>query len=229
MFGIKTAIKNYFIYKKSNKLSNDWQILQLMKYFQADENGHQAKTIKADLGYGWIHYGLIRQQKPKSLLCVGSRYGFIPAVMAHACKDNGFGKVDFVDAGFGDGDKDHWTGKAYWKSNKGLNCFKDFKLDKNIKIYVETTKTFAQKHKKTIYDYIYIDGNHSYQGVKLDYKLFWPRLRKNGLMLFHDISVIGKLAEGEYGVNKLFNEISQKTPHLRINYPISGLGILQKE
>ena len=68
MFGIKTAIKNYFLYKNPKKLSGDRRIWQLMRHFQADEVGHQANTIKADLGYGWIHYGFIRQQKPKKLL-----------------------------------------------------------------------------------------------------------------------------------------------------------------
>ena len=229
MFGIKTAIKNHFLYKKTNKLSNDWQIWQLMKHFQADENGHQAETIKADLGYGWIHYGLIRQQKPKNLLCIGSRYGFIPAVMAHACKDNEFGKVDFVDAGFGDGDENHWTGKAYWRNKEGMNCFKNFSLGKHIKIFVQTTKQFKQENKNKKYDYIYIDGNHSYKGAKFDFESFWPVLNKNGYMLFHDICVKEKLPEGEYGVWKLFDELSQKNPHISIDFDKSGLGIIQKK
>ena len=108
MFGIKTIIKNHLFLKKTSKLSNNWLIEKLMNKFQADELGHQASLKKADLGYGWIHYGLIRQQKPKKLLCIGSRYGFIPAVMAQACKDNNLGKVDFVDAGYGETNKNHW-------------------------------------------------------------------------------------------------------------------------
>jgi len=231
MFGIKTALINLYNYGSSRKFSNDWQIERLMRHFQADERGHQASIEKADLGYGWIHYGLIRQQKPKRLLCIGSRHGFIPAVMAQACKDSGVGKVDFVDAGYGSEDTNHWTGEAYWKSEKGLQCFQKFGLGKYIKTFVQTTKNFAkqQSKKNYSYDYIYVDGDHSYQGVKLDYQLFWPKLRKNGLMLFHDASVLGKLAEGEYGVHSFFTEIKRNKPHLIINFPISGLGILQKE
>lgn len=229
MFGIKTAILNYLRYKNTKKISNDWHTWKLMRYFQADERGHQANTERADLGYGWIHYGLIRQQKPRQLLCVGSRYGFIPAVMAQACKDNGIGIVDFVDAGYGEEDEQHWTGKAYWKSKQGLECFKNFDLEQHIKLFIQTTKVYAQKHSKKTYDYIYIDGDHSYQGAKLDYQLFWPRLKRGGFMLFHDISVEGKLPEGEYGVGTLFSEIKQNQPHLMIKFVISGLGILQKE
>jgi hypothetical protein len=38
--------------------------------------------------------------RPKRVLCVGSRYGYIPAICAYACKENNYGVVDFVDAGF---------------------------------------------------------------------------------------------------------------------------------
>lgn len=229
MFGIKTFISNYWHHHKQQKISNDWLIWKLMQYFQADQLGHQADTIKADLGYGWIHYGLIRQQKPKKLLCIGSRHGYIPAIMAQACKDNKFGKVDFVDAGFGDGDKDHWTGKAYWRNNEGKSCFKNFGLEKSIKIFIQTTKKFKQENKNKKYDYIYIDGDHSYKGAKFDFESFWPALNKNGYMLFHDICVKEKLPEGEYGVWKLFDEISQKNPHISIDFDKSGLGIIQKK
>ena len=231
MFGIKTTIQNHLLYKKTNKLTNDWRIWKLMNHFQADERGHQANTKKADLGYGWLHYGFIRQQKPKHLLCIGSRYGFIPAVMAHACKDNVFGKVDFVDAGFGENDQNHWTGKAYWHNKKGINCFKNFNLEKYIKIFVQTTKQFRKENKNKKYDYIYIDGDHSYEGVKFDFDSFWPKLNPGGFMLFHDICVKGNLPEGKYGVGQLFKEIINKNQqtYLIISYQQSGLGILQKQ
>lgn len=229
MFGIKTFIKNQLFTRKSSKLSNDWLINRLMKTFQADEKGHQADINRADLGYGWIHYGLIRQQKPKNLLCIGSRYGYIPAIMAQACKDNNFGKVDFVDAGYGEKDKNHWTGEAFWKTEKGVNCFKNFNLEKYIKIHVQTTKNFKQKCENKKYDYIYIDGDHSYKGVSFDTKIFWPLLNKNGYVVFHDISVKHECPEGEYGVWKLFEEFSKNKSNIKIDYKNSGLGIIKKK
>jgi predicted O-methyltransferase YrrM len=229
MFGIKTFIKDYLYIKVSSKLSNDWFIKKLMTTFQADQPGHRANIAKADMGYGWIHYGFIRQQKPKKLLCVGSRHGFIPAIMAQACKDNGFGKVDFVDAGFDSTSENHWTGVGYWLTEKGKNCFKEFKLKKHIKLFVQTTETFAKNYPKNKYDYIYVDGDHSYKGVKTDFKLFWPKLNQGGFMLFHDISVTQTLNEGEYGVWKLFEELKEKNPYIAFDYSKSGLGIIQKK
>lgn len=228
MFGIKNYLKNFYQYNFRKKISNDWLVWQLMDWFKADENGHQAQKREADLGFGWLHYGLIRQQKPKCLLCVGSRHGYIPAVMAQACKDNQFGQVDFVDAGYGAEDADNWTGVGYWRTNEGKKCFKKFGLEKYIELFVETTAEFSQKHVQNNYDYIYIDGNHSYEGVAADFNLFWPLLTKGGFCLFHDICVTGAHPEGEYGVKKLWLKLAKKYRSLSIDYQPSGLGVLQK-
>jgi len=229
MFGIKTAIKNYLTYQKPKKISNDWQIFQLMQYFQADEHGHRANTQKADLGYAWLHYAFIRQQKPKNLLCVGSRHGFIPAIMAQACKDNGFGRVDFVDAGFGDEQpKKNWSGVGFWKKTDPQAYFAKMNLQNHISTHVMTTQEYAKQNPKKRYQYIYIDGDHSYEGVKLDYKLFWSKLDADCLMAFHDVMAQGLLDEGVFGVWKFYKEIATKKS---ITIPLpkdSGLGILQK-
>jgi len=35
-------------------------------------------------------------------------------------------------------------------------------------------------------DFVYIDGNHAYDWVKQDIQLWWPKLKKNGLLMGHD-------------------------------------------
>jgi predicted O-methyltransferase YrrM len=40
-------------------------------------------------------------------------------------------------------------------------------------------------------DVLWIDGDHSFEGVKGDYDLFSPFVKKNGLMLFHDSAMEG--------------------------------------
>lgn len=229
MFGIKTKInrlfKNCFC---NSSFTNNTQITDLMLAFQADEHGHEANIKNIDLGYGWIHYGLIRQQKSKEILCIGSRHGYIPAILAQACKDNHLGHVDFVDGGFGGDDKRAWTGTGYWKTKKGQSCFDYFGLGKYITLFVTISIDFFKKYPDKTYDYIYIDGDHSYEGVSLDYKLFWPKLKKGGYMVFHDICVKGKKPEGIYGVWKLWKELKQKYGGIEINYSNSGLGIIQK-
>ena len=228
MFGIKTRIEKIIRNKFVSGIVNNGKITDLMSAFQADEYGHESNTQKADLGYGWIHYGLIRQQKPRRVLCIGSRHGYIPAVLAQACKDNGFGKVDFVDAGFKSDDSGGWTGVGYWKTQEGKNCFNKFGLEKNISLFVTTTKEFSKKHPNNFYDYIFFDGDHSFKGVSLDFKLFFPKLLKNGYLVFHDVCVKGKKPEGEYGVWKLWNKLEKKFAGIKINHLGSGLGVMQK-
>jgi predicted O-methyltransferase YrrM len=36
-------------------------------------------------------------------------------------------------------------------------------------------------------DYLFIDGDHSYEGVKKDYEMYSPLVRKGGIIAFHDI------------------------------------------
>lgn len=45
---------------------------------------------------------------------------FVPAICAVGCRDNGFGKVDFVDAAMDMNDVNkvagnHWGGVGFWK------------------------------------------------------------------------------------------------------------------
>jgi len=36
------------------------------------------------------------------------------------------------------------------------------------------------------YDFIFIDGDHTYDAVKQDYKMYYPAIKKGGLIFFHD-------------------------------------------
>jgi predicted O-methyltransferase YrrM len=228
MFGLKTKIFSLLQKKPSKKIANESRIFELMKHFQEDEYGHEANIKTADLGYGWVHYGLIRQLRPKRVLCIGSRHGYIPGVLAQACYDNNQGRVDFIDAGFGLDDKQNWTGEGFWRTKKGKQTFQKIGLDNFISLHVTTTKKFAKDYPDVFYDYIYIDGDHSYQGVKFDYDTYWSKLRKGGYMVFHDVCVKGTKPEGEYGVWKLWNKLEKKNNIIKITYTESGLGIIQK-
>jgi len=199
----------------------------IIQYYDGDK-GHQASYQTGDLGFGHIHYALIRNIKPNQILCIGSRKGYIPAICALACIDNNKGHVDFVDAGYDKDNKDHWSGIGWWKKVDPAKHFSFLGVNQRLTSYIMTTKTFAEKNPKKTYDYIYIDGNHSYTGVKLDYNLFWPKLSKNGLIVFHDVNVVYTPNLGFFGVWKLWKELKNKH---NIIFPFpreSGLGIIQK-
>ena len=63
---------------------------------------HNAHAPTMSLGFGLLHYALVRNLRCRRVLVVGSQRGFVPAVCGVACRDQGFGSVDFVDAGYSD-------------------------------------------------------------------------------------------------------------------------------
>lgn len=200
----------------------------LINEYGGDE-GHNINFHQFFLGFGLIHYSFIRNLRPINILCVGSSKGFIPAILALACKDNAIGHVDFVDAGY---DKSqpakHWGGTGFWKNFNPSKHFKKLGIDDYITTHVMTTQEYADKFPKMRYQYVYIDGDHSYEGIRLDYGLFWPCLDMYGFMLFHDVVARGRLDKGIFGIWKFWNEL-KNTNKIILPFPKdSGLGILQK-
>jgi hypothetical protein len=219
-----------FVYEKS--ILSSFVSKYIIENFEGDP-GQNVNDSKTFLGFGQIHYDLVRNIKPKKILCVGSRKGFIPSILALACKDNAYGYVDFVDAGCDESEPDkHWSGIGFWKKIDAKTHFNKIGVGQFIRTYVTTTQKFNDLciSKATKYDYIYIDGDHSYEGAKLDYQLFWPRLNKNGLFIFHDVVAKGYLGKGRFGVHRLWKEIGGDVKGITFPFPKdSGLGILQKK
>jgi hypothetical protein len=54
-------------------------------------------------------------------------------------------------------------------------------------------------------DLLFIDGNHSYESVFSDYRNWYPKLNKGGIMAFHDYGV-PKFS----GIKKVVDEIVAK-------------------
>ena len=73
-------------------------------------------------------------------------------------------------------------------------------------------------------DFIFIDGDHTYEGVRKDFEMYKPLIRNGGYIAFHDIVY----AEG---VSRFWLEIqkqySTKWEFISENNPQYGIGILQ--
>jgi hypothetical protein len=211
-------------------LINKSAVGKLIDHYGGVENWHNSNKETGDLGYGLVHYSLIRVTKPTKLLAVGSRYGFIPACMAVACRDNDMGRVDFVDPGYDQRNPkqtDHWGGMGFWKDIDFDSHFNKFRLKNYIEFFLMESSIYAEKYNNQEYDYVYLDGDHSYQGVKDDFDNFWPRLKKRGIMAFHDI-YMKPTEKLNYGVYKLWEQLKNDNYNC-ISLPGKfGLGIIQK-
>jgi len=80
-------------------------------------------------------------------------------------------------------------------------------------------------------DYLFIDGDHRYDGVKRDFEMYGPLVRKGGLIAFHDI--VEGPPEAVGGVPQFWREIKPQYRYREIiNDPLQGgygIGILSVE
>lgn len=215
-----------------NSVFDKKAVNRLINIYTKKHIWHNQDKRTGNLGYGWIHYALIRNFRPKRILCVGSEYGFVPAVCAVGCRDNKHGKVDFVDAAMNMNlvnklAGDHWGGVGFWKKCKPEKYFGKFGIEDYIRLYVMKDYEFAKKYPKRKFDYIHVDGDHSYKGVKKDFDLFWGRLNKGGFMAFHDIASPDR--DGNiYGTRDFWAELKKK---YKVTFEFNkdpGVGIIQK-
>src|SRR5947208_14432756 len=83
----------------------DW-IAKLLDCRELTGMGHLQRVEDANLGLGWIYYGLARVIRPKTIVVIGSPRGFVPLVLGKALADNlENGQVIFIDPSFVD---DFW-------------------------------------------------------------------------------------------------------------------------
>lgn len=79
-------------------------------------------------------------------------------------------------------------------------------------------------------EFLFIDADHRYDGVKRDFELYEPLVASGGLIGFHDI--LPHRTEKEYGVDVFWNEIKGSYSHHEfIQNPLQGLmgvGVLVK-
>jgi cephalosporin hydroxylase len=80
-------------------------------------------------------------------------------------------------------------------------------------------------------DYLFIDGDHRYDGVKRDFELYGPLVRKGGLIAFHDI--VEGPADSVGGVPQFWREVKSQYHHREIiDDPTQGgygIGVLYVE
>jgi predicted O-methyltransferase YrrM len=77
-------------------------------------------------------------------------------------------------------------------------------------------------------DYLFIDGDHTYEGVRRDFEMYAPLVRSGGMIALHDIAVHNR--DTECQVDKFWSEVKNKYRHQEIaenaKQGWAGLGIL---
>jgi len=79
-------------------------------------------------------------------------------------------------------------------------------------------------------DFLFIDGDHTYDGVKRDFEMYSPLVRKDGIIAFHDI--VPHAEDKNCGVDRFWNEIKSLYEHTEIvdswQQKWAGIGIIHQ-
>lgn len=92
-----------------------------------------------------------------------------------------------------------------------------------------TKAAVCEALKKDKVDLLFIDGDHSYEGVQRDFQMYSPLVKKGGLVVFHDIRFHPN--HPDVHVDRFWNEIrdNYKTREFidRINLEWGGIGVIE--
>jgi predicted O-methyltransferase YrrM len=78
-------------------------------------------------------------------------------------------------------------------------------------------------------DFIFIDGDHTFEGVEKDWQIYSKKVKWGGIIALHDTSVPDFDPNRKYlGSVRYFNEIIFKSPYFEIIETIDSLNILKR-
>ena len=145
------------------------------------------------MGDGMIVYSLIQHMRSKICVCIGSGGGFIPRIMTQA-------RIDLYKQKIFEGNGDYnWgdIGTTYVvDACNGIGGPNDLENEDSFyrntfyPRFIKNTSEDAYYNFFTLQDIkidiLFIDGDHSYEGVKLDFELYSKILNENGVIIIHD-------------------------------------------
>lgn len=179
------------------------------------------------MGDGIVVYSLIQQMRAKNCVCIGSGGGYIPRIITQA-------RIDLYEQGIYEGNNDlNWgdIGATYvvdaCNGVGGPNDLDDENSFYRKNFYPRFIKSTSEEAYYNFFvlqdikiDFLFIDGDHSYDGVKLDFELYINLLSENGVIVLHD-------TDGNYEESLIVSEDAKKD-HFRFDGPAKFVKELEK-
>jgi cephalosporin hydroxylase len=76
-------------------------------------------------------------------------------------------------------------------------------------------------------DFLFIDGDHTYEGVRADYLMYRDFVRSNGYIAFHDINDSDFHRANQVGVGRLWQELEGSKLEFNEHQDWAGIGVIQ--
>jgi predicted O-methyltransferase YrrM len=163
----------------ARRLRSEWRAVQSARLQS------RLAQINFQSGLGdssFLLYGLVKAMKPSVVVEIGSARGRSACFMAAALKENGKGKLYAIDP--------HTT--TAWNDCDSVDTYEVLldNLDRSgVREYVEvlrSTSDAVSSNWTSPIDLLFIDGDHSYEGVKHDWEQFASFMQPHGAVVFHD-------------------------------------------
>jgi hypothetical protein len=175
-------------------------------------------TVTAWLEHAPFGYWLVDTLRPRTIVELGTHYGFSYFVFCEAVKRLGLGTRTFaLDSWEGD-DHAGMYGEEVYDFVSAINSAHYPTFSTLMRGYFDSSlENFADG---TI-DLLHIDGRHGYDDAQHDFASWLPKLSSRGVVIFHDVC---EHQEG-FGVWRLWDEIRQQYPSYTFTHA-HGLGVL---
>ena len=203
------------------------------------------------LGFGFIFYSFMRAMRPEKVVAIGSKAGFSIVSLALGLKDNedkiiddiecyntklrsaqNKPKVYFVDPSFSidRGDPNNWYGVGFWDDeNKVKEHWKTFGVEEYVQHFKMTSQDFLKSAEcPQDVDFLYIDGDHSFEGITHDFNEYYNILRKDAVIMAHDVDPNLKEMDPDTGGYEALSKLD-KTKFEIFRLPVfPGLAIVRR-
>ena len=150
-------------------------------------------ATKEHLGDGLLVYSLVQHMRAKNCVCIGSGGGYIPRIITQA-------RIDLHGQGIFEGDPNiSWgdIGVTYLvDACNGVGGPNDLDNEDSYFRRVFHPRLIKSTSEEAYYnffvlqdikiDFLFIDGDHSYEGVKKDFELYSNLLTDNGVIVIND-------------------------------------------
>jgi predicted O-methyltransferase YrrM len=163
---------------------------------------------------------IIQLEPPKYILEIGTSNGGTLFLFSRVAAEDGcIISIDLPLGPYGGG-YPAWKSPFYKAFAKKDQTIRLIRADSHDPATREKVAAILQANK---IDLLFIDGDHSYEGVKIDFEMYEPLVKAGGIIVLHDI--IPHRQESGCGVDKYWGEIKKNHEHREcIENPDQGWG-----
>ena len=212
-----------------NSFSLDASVLQDILH-HAKPFGHNENPDNLNLGFGFIYYGAVRALQPKHIVVIGSGYGFSVVCLALGIRDNGAGRLSFVDPSYSllkDGPFKTVGGRAYWSDpdhvRQHFDRFSVADIVTHFKMRSDEFFGAYHDHQLPPIDLAFIDGSHAYDDVRFDFMKVLEHARKNTYVFLHDTNIYIREILRHAGVKRWMGVLKKEEKAFEVvNFPFSS-------